>query len=219
MVDTLEVRIYSTLLFFLYASYLDIKYREIDPRLWQSMIALGLLIIFVDMVDLNNLRLIILFLIILLLATVFAISIHYVGLMGGGDAKLIIALGAMFPFLPSGSFIFPTLFLSAFTNAIVIALTIPLGFFIYNLKQLPSARSPKGFLRLFVAYRKDADNLGRFEAILDEGRLFINTKNMELGKTNKKGSVWVTPAFPFVVFLTAGYIISVFYGDLLSIIF
>jgi preflagellin peptidase FlaK len=219
MVNTLEVRIYLTLLFFLYASYLDLKYREIDPRLWQSMIGLGFLIILADIVDLNNPRLLIVFLIILLLATIFAISIHYLGLMGGGDVKLIIALGAMFPYLPSGSFILPTLFLSAFTNAIVIALTIPLFFFIYNLKHLPSTRSPKDFLRLFVAYKKDAKNLDHFEAVLNEGQLFINTKNMELGKTNKMGSVWVTPAFPFVVFLTAGFTISVFYGDILSIIF
>jgi preflagellin peptidase FlaK len=183
------------------------------------MIALAAFFILFDISRSNNPRLFIPFIIITALAALFSVSLHYLGLVGGGDAKLLIALGAMFPFLQTSNFIMPVFFLSVFTNAVLISLLIPLIFFVLNLKHLGGVRTPRDFLRLFVAYKKDAKDLGSFEAILDEDQLFINSRKVELGKVHREGEVWVTPAFPFVVFLTVGYLISIFYGDLLSFIF
>jgi preflagellin peptidase FlaK len=183
------------------------------------MMVLAAFFIFIDISRTNNLRLFITFIFVTALAALFSVSLHYLGLVGGGDAKLLIALGAMFPFLQTSNFILPTFFLSVFTNAVLISLLIPLIFFVLNLKNLGSVRTPRDFVRLFVAYKKDSKDLGSFEAILEEDQLFINSRKVELGKAHRTGEVWVTPAFPFVVFLTAGFVVSIIHGDILSLIF
>ncbi len=219
MVDTLELRIFSTLPFLVYAAYLDLKYREIDSRVWRYMTALGALFLLADIILTKNPRLLLPFAIILAIAIVFSVSLHYFGLMGGGDAKLLIALGAMFPFLPRGNFVLPTFFLSVITNAILLGLLINLGIFVLNLKHLKYVRRFKKLVRLFGAYKKDAKDVGKFEAVLDEGSLFLGTKNTEFGRGAREGEVWVSYALPFVVFMTIGFIISVLHGDLLTLIF
>ncbi len=219
MVDTLLLRIFSTLPFLVYASFLDLKYREIDSRIWKSMVVLGVVFLIIDAIDSKNPRIFLLLLIVLAIAAAFSVSFHYLGMMGGGDAKLLIGLGAMFPYLPSGDFLLPVFFLSIFSNGILISIIIPIGFFAINLGNLPRVRSPRDFLRLFMAYKKDSKNLGRFETVLDEGQIFINVKDVELGKTVHKGEVWVSPAIPFVVLITLGFMISVLYGDLLVFLF
>jgi preflagellin peptidase FlaK len=219
MVDTLLLRIYSTLPFLLYSSYLDLKYREIDSRIWRLMTTLGALFLLADVFLTKNPRLLLPFAIILTIAAVFSVSLHYFGMMGGGDAKLLIALGAMYPYLPHGEFLLPILFLSAFSNGILLSILIPLGFFARNIGQLQYVRTPKEFLRLFMAYKKDSKDLGSFETVLREGQIFINAREVELGKTGVEGEVWVTPAIPFIVFMTAGFVISVLYGDILALIY
>jgi prepilin signal peptidase PulO-like enzyme (type II secretory pathway) len=70
-----------------------------------------------------------------------------------------------------------------------------------------------------MAYKKDSKDLGSFETVLDEGQIFINTREVELGKTGVVGETWVTPAIPFIVFMTLGFVISLLHGDLLTLIF
>ncbi len=218
MVNTMALRAITSLLILSIASYMDVKHREIDRRIWLLMTALGGLFLLLDITSIGNIRLFALFLFILSLAVLFSVSLHYLGLIGGGDAKMLIGLGAMYPYLPSGSFLLPAFFLSVFTNAVVIALVIPLLFFLMNLKLLREVKSIKEFIRLFVGYKKSSKDVGSFEAVLEENQLFVNTKTVELGKISSEGEVWVTPAFPFVVFITAGFLISILYGDLIKLV-
>ncbi len=183
------------------------------------MSVLGALFLLADIYLTKNPRLLLPFAIILAIAVVFSVTLNYFGMIGGGDAKLLIGLGAMFPFLPKGSFILPTFFLSVFTNAILLGLLINLWVFLLNLKNLRDVRSLKEFARLFGAYKKDARDVSQFEAVLDEGRLFIGSKNVEFGRGVRKGEVWVSYALPFAAFITVGFVISVTYGDLLTLIF
>jgi len=183
------------------------------------MSVLGALFLLADIYLTKNPRLLLPFAIILAIAVVFSVTLNYFGMIGGGDAKLLIGLGAMFPFLPKGSFILPTFFLSVFTNAILLGLLINLWVFLLNLKNLRDVRSLKEFARLFGAYKKDARDVSQFEAVLDEGRLFIGSKNVEFGRGVRKGEVWVSYALPFAFFITLGFVISVTYGDLLTLIF
>ncbi|HDY74479.1 MAG TPA: hypothetical protein ENH51_05155 [Euryarchaeota archaeon] len=219
MVSTLDLRITATLVLLIYASVLDLRSREINRLAWQSMTGLGLILLIVDLAASKSLALLITAAIILGIAVVFAVSIHYLGLMGGGDAKLLIGLGAMFPTLPPGTYVLPAFFLTVFSNAIIVSLLVPIAFFLRNLGELRGVRSARDFLRLFIAYQKDSKDLGRFETVLDEGQLFINAREVELGETEDTGRIWATPALPFVVFLTLGFIISVLHGDLIAFIF
>ncbi len=215
MADVFLLRILFSLPLLLYASFQDVRHREIDNWVWQAMLALGLITIAMDIQQFNNERLLIPFVFILGTAAVFSLILHYLGLIGGGDAKLIIGLGAVFTFLPPRNFIFPAFYLSVFTNAIIIALLVPLAFFISNLEHLKPINSLRDLPRLFVARKKDAKDVGRFETVLEEGKLFIGTKNVQFGGDKSKGEVWAVPALPFAVFLTAGFLVSISYGDLL----
>jgi preflagellin peptidase FlaK len=208
----------SSFLILLYASILDIKYREVDSRLWRTMLGFGILFILVDFSQSNNRNLLLLFIFITVVAFVFSSAIYYLGLMGGGDAKLLTALGAMFPFLPMGSFLLPTFFLSVFTNAILLAILVNLWLFASNIGHLGGVHSLKELFRLFVARRKDANQVGRFEAVLEEGKFFIDMGKAEFGGSGREGEVWAVPALPFVVFMTIGFLISFAYGDVIAII-
>jgi preflagellin peptidase FlaK len=183
------------------------------------MIAFGVIFLALDIYAIKNLKLLIPFIFIISIAAVFSVTLHYFGLMGGGDAKIIIGLGAMFPLLPDGNFVFPVFFLSAFTNAIFISFLLPLWFFISNIRLLPDVKFPREVLRLFVARKKNAKDVGKFEAVLDEGRFFMGTKNVEFGGGTREGEVWAAPALPFVVFLTIGFVVSITYGDLTYLFF
>ncbi|RMF90890.1 MAG: A24 family peptidase [Methanobacteriota archaeon] len=220
MADTVLLRILSSMLILSYGSLQDIKRREIDSIVWQAMVVLAAFFLVLDVYSEGEPRLLIPFIFIVLVGIVFSAGIHHLGLMGGGDAKLLIGLSAMFPLLPPGGrFIFPALFLSVFTNAILISLLIPLWFFISNIRMLPEVRGYRDLLRLFAARRKEAKDVGRFEAVLDDDRLFISTKNVEFGAGDRDGEVWAAPALPFIVFLTAGFVVSILYGDILYILF
>jgi len=219
MVSTLDLRITATLVLLVYASILDLQSREINRFAWQSMAGLGIILLAIDLAASKSLSLLVSASIILGIAIAFAVTVNYLGLMGGGDAKLLIGLGAMFPTLPHGTYLLPAFFLTVFSNAIIASLLVPITFFLRNLGELRSVRSPRDFLRLFIAYQKDSKDLGRFETVLEDGQLYINAREVELGETESEGIVWATPALPFVVFLTLGFIISVLYGDLIAVIF
>ncbi len=218
MLDTLLMRELSSILLLAYASLQDIKDREIDSLIWRSMVLLGVAYFLLDVISLGFYELFRPFIFILAMAAVFAFALERLGLIGGGDAKLLIGLGAMFPFLPPGEFILPAVFISVFTNAIVLALMVNVGFFLSNLKHIKEAKSIWEVLRLFVAQKKDAEELGRFESVLEEGRIFIGTRKAEFGAASRKGDVWAVPALPFAVFISFGLIISIFYGDLLHLL-
>jgi preflagellin peptidase FlaK len=217
MVDTIIIREVITLPLLIYASFLDIKYREINSLVWRVMFAIGILILLIDLNQTGFRSLLISFLIVVAAAAIFSVSLHSLGAMGGGDAKLLIALGALFPILPGGNFLLPLFFLSVFSNAVLISLIVPLVLFLYNIKREWKVRSPKELFRLFVAYQKEGSKIGKFEAALEKDKVLINTKNIELGKSGAKGVVWVTPALPFAVFITLGYVVSIYYGDLLTL--
>jgi len=214
MQDALLLRSATALPLLLYSSYLDLRYREIHGWVWKSMMLLGLL--YIGALREEEL----LPFILLTLSTAIALSLllHRTGLIGGGDAKLLIALALLFPFQPPGRFLFPFFFLSVFSNAVLLALPLPLFFLLHNLKDIGEARTPGEVLRLLVAYKKDARAIGRYEAPVERGRLFLSVHNVELGRAEGEGEIWVTPALPFAAFLTAGFLISLAYGDLLALL-
>lgn len=207
-------RIIITLGILIYALVLDLRSRTIDSRLWKILGLGGLLILAVQMILGSDMNILPALGLSLFTAIIFSYTMYWLGLMGGGDAKLLMALSIMHPILPAGKFIIPLFFLSVFTNAILISLTIPILFFLRNIPHIKDVRNPRNLIRLFIAYQKDAAQLGRFETPLEEGQLYVSVKEAVLGETSAKGMIWVTPAIPFVLFLTLGYLASISYGDL-----
>jgi prepilin signal peptidase PulO-like enzyme (type II secretory pathway) len=69
-----------------------------------------------------------------------------------------------------------------------------------------------------LGYKKKGDNVGRHEAIIaknGEYCFFISGRKAELG-VKAEGEVWVSPAIPFIIPITLGFLISLIFGDILS---
>jgi archaeal preflagellin peptidase FlaK len=216
------LKISAAVLILFYASILDWKYREIDDRSWLSMVVLGIIFTGYDYVRFDQFFIIKIFAISFLISLVLAFALYYTGLMGGGDGKILMGIGAMFPFYPyAGVFsILPLFVLSVFANAILLSAVMPVIFFIYNLKSIKEIKSVKDFFIMFLGYKKKASAVNDHEVIIKDGEdcwIFLNAKNIELGKKGDGDKeVWVTPALPFVIPIMVGFFISLIYGDILS---
>ncbi len=205
-----------------YASFLDWRFREIDDKSWFSMVIFGVLFLIYDIIKTHNTLFLWGFLVSVGLATFLAFLLSYLNVMQGGDGRILIGIAALVPSLsyPTLS-VFPIFVLSVyFGNAVLLAALFPLVFFILNLGHLKKVKSYKGFLALFLGYEKDAAEVGEFEAFLGrDGHFELRPDKDALGeKIEGEGRVWVTPAIPFVVLITVGFVISVVYGDILSLL-
>ncbi len=217
------LKITLALLILAYASLLDWRYREIDDKSWVSMVALGAAFTAYDYLAVKNLALLKFFALSLLASTLLALALYYTGLMGGGDGKILIGIAAMFPLFPSVTLsVFPLFVLSTFANAIFLSASLPLFFFLRNVKHLRSLRSKGEFAALFLGYKRHANEIKSYEIAMEENgrfKIFVNANKVELGrKPETEGEVWVTPALPFVIPITLGFILSLAYGDILSYI-
>jgi preflagellin peptidase FlaK len=185
------------------------------------MVLLGIVFLGYDYSQVKNITAISPFIISLGISFLLAVVLYYTGLISGGDGKILIGIGALIPVLPYPTYTaFPIFSLSVFTNAVFLSALLPLAFFIYNLKHLRAVKSPKEFFVLFLGYKKKASEIKDYEAIIGEGKrykFFLSTRKTELGKKiDGNGKIWVTPAIPFLIPLTIGFIISASYGDILS---
>ncbi|NOZ82474.1 MAG: hypothetical protein GXN98_01455, partial [Euryarchaeota archaeon] len=116
--------------------------------------------------------------------------------------------------------LFPVFALSVFVNAVAMTLLLPLLFFLINLRHLPRVRSLSELYALFLGYRRKASEIRHYEAVYGNGKSFrfLLTTDAELGKASGEGEVWVSPAVPFVIPITAGVLLSAVYGDIVSMV-
>ncbi len=170
-----------------------------------------------------------------LMVVSLAYILYYIGAYGGADAKAIMCLAVLFPFYPTydglpflnmgfGSFAFSTL-----ANSVLAAPALLIAMFVRNLV-VEGVRGLKGNLLYYMTgYRVRVDSIPKFHNLLeyiDESGRFrrvrraVEPDDAMLRRLRKSGveAVWVTPALPFLVFITAGYIIAFTVGDLLYFI-
>ncbi len=221
--EIVRIKILITLMILIYASILDWKYREIDDKSWISLLAAGVILNFIEFLLTGDGRIIIYLIISVATAYAVAYVLYYTGAMGGGDGKIFLGIAAMFPLYPSSTFtVFPLFFLSVFANSVFICSVIPLFFFIKNLKNIREIKDLRHAVLLFISYRKKERDVKPFEAVVAKGgeiRIFQNANTMELGSRSKSDElVWVTPAIPFIIPITLGFLLSLVYGDLTTLL-
>ena len=240
MLDILKILFCTP--FLIYSCYSDIKTRRVTNNLWLIMLAGGVFFVFYDMSAYGAYYLWRVFFSAGFIF-VFVYILFQLGTFGGADAKSLIVLSIIFPAYPafqSFGYFFPLnkpqidLFaFGIFGNAVLLTIVVPIGLAIYNLAKMGlHIDNP---LYMFVGYKSKISNLANkhikliqnFEVINGEvkfrfkrGGVEINAETIdELKKLSQKGlikeDVWVTPGLPFMIPITLGFYVAVFYGDLL----
>lgn len=217
------VKVVATLLILLKASIEDLRSREIDDRLWIVMVLIA--------IPLNVLEYLVKHFDVIFAFVQFVIMFAFANVMyyllrfGGADCKALISLSIMFPTYPV---LFPWVVkglifaLSVLTNSVMFAPFMVLYFFVKN--------AVKGdFSKLmFIGYKVEIDKIPKFHNLLQfvkDGEVVYTLRGIEFDERiveelKKAGVkyVWVTPALPFIVFMTFGFVFAVLIGDVIFIL-
>ncbi|MHC1611290.1 MAG: A24 family peptidase [Candidatus Methanospirareceae archaeon] len=222
-----------------YGSYSDVKTREVSDVVWIILGVSGVFFVCIELFT-NSLSYFQLFK--SLIAGAISAFLLYILNFGGADVKAIISLSLLFPSYPIPSIFHLRLplmglppveifVLTMLTNALIIAISAPLAIFLYNLFR----RNLSPFM--FLGWKVKISDLRRrrnyrlmhdIEEVSGKGKYVwggiepteeILSSLEELEREKKIEEVWITPELPFILYLTAGFFIAVFYGDLISAFF
>lgn len=218
--DLNTLRIITALSMLAIASFLDIRKREINDILWIGFGAISCIMIFFSDDFWLTLKTIGLSMIIAPIVLV----VWRLGIFGGADALCLIVLAALAPLASiHGSQITP---LTTLTNAAIISV-IPLfanlGRNLLALsrketifKDLNETRLNK-IIAVFIGYRAKSPKYG-FSIEKMEG----NQKRLDFGFRHAENTqfcvtpeTWITPGIPYIIYITGGFIIQLFYGDII----
>jgi len=164
------------------------------------------------------------------------------GIFGGADAKSLIVLSVIFPVYPTFkafeySFPFhkPSIDSFAFSilgNAIILIFIFLIGLAAHNIMKMGIRIDNPGYI--FIGYKTKISQLvNKHVRLLQElnivdrdNELYYIRRELELDdrtihelkNLSEKGlikdDVWVTPKLPFMIPMTMGFFVAVFYGDL-----
>lgn len=240
MLDILKI-IFCTP-FLLYSCYSDIKTRRVSNNVWLMMLAGGIFFVLYD-ISTYGVAYLPRLLISAGFIFVFVYILFQFGIFGGADAKSLIVLSIILPAYPkleAFSYTFPLnepiidLFaFGIFGNAVLLTIVVPVGLAVYNVMKMGiHIDNP---LYIFIGYKSKISELANkhikliqnFEVVNDEvrfsfkrGGVEINDELiLELKALSERGliknDVWVTPGLPFMIPITLGFFVAVFYGDLI----
>lgn len=203
-----------------YASFTDLTKREISDYVWIIFGALAaILLIFEPMLSdaLINIG-------ISLIVAPVVLIIWRIGLFGGADAFGIIVLAALAPQITlAEGVITPFTILS---NTVLISIT-PLFFnFFRNLIELVKKNNifegfdePTGkrIMAMFLGYRAKNPKYGFSieKKVGKHKKLNLVLHHAEYAEFCSTPNTWITPGVPYMLFITAGFIIQLLYGDII----
>ncbi len=218
--------------FLIYACWLDVKSRTVPNKVWKFMLIFAAPITFIEIVSYAaNFSYLLITISFTIITVVIAYALYVLGAYGGADAKAIMCLAILFPVYPKFS-IFPILDSISFNfgfaslaNSVLAAPILMAFMFFRNLIKEGFSEMKKSPLYFFVGYRVEVDSIPKFHnllEIIEEGKIKRLKRGIEANdelinaiKNSKIQKVWVTPALPFIVFITAGYVLAFFVGDVL----
>lgn len=235
------IRISVCIPFLFYACYSDLKIRKAPNKIWHLFILIGIMLALLDILK-QGPNFLVRFSLSVIVLAVFAYMLFRIKVLGGADAKAIIALSIAvptFPLVPLKGIPFLNLFaFSVFGNAILLMFIIPFLIFFYNLTQLSTDELRECFFYSFLGYKSKISEMRNSRIKLIESyteqdgniiRKFvprgvdIDAKTMRrlqrLAKDRTIPSkIWVTPDLPFMIPLTLGFIVALVYGDLVYLV-
>ena len=214
------IRIIAAFAMLGYASYTDVTKREISDYVWVVFGALAVLLLFFEpqLSDaLTNVG-------ISLIIAPIVLIIWRLGMFGGADAFAIIVLAVLVPQITLiDSMITP---FTVLTNAVIISI-IP--FFVNLFRNLIalakkidifegfSETKKKRIIALFVGYRAKNPkySFSIEKKVGKHKKLNLVMHHAEYAEYCEKPNTWVTPGIPYMLFITTGFLVQLFYGDVI----
>lgn len=218
------IRIILALIMLGIACVSDIKKREIHDLLW--IIFGGIAAILIPFA--GNLQDELYSIGISLIVAPIAIIIWRVGLFGGADAFALIVLAALVPEVTlTQNTITPFTIL---TNTVLVSAIPMLVNITRNCILLAAKRDIfEGFeettgrkiFAMFIGYRAANPKFGFSieQKVGDRKKLNLSLQHAENAMFCEKQDTWVTPGIPYMIFIMAGFVLQLVYGDIIFNIF
>ncbi len=218
--DIWYLRILFASVMLVIASVLDIWKREIHDILWIIFGVISVVLLLLSPVTSDALKITG----ISLIVAPVAIVIWRVGIFGGADAFSLIVLAALAPEMSlTENIITP---FTTLTNAAIFSLTPILVNLIRNLLSVYNHKNIfdgfeetrlKKILAMFFGYRaknpKYSFSIERKEG--NSKKLDFSLKHAENDQFCTTFDTWVTPGIPYMLYITAGFVFQLLFGDII----
>jgi len=227
------VRIFLSFLVFFYASYYDLKERIVPNKGWLIIYPVAVSVNVLSFYLKQNLQDIVISLFSIFIAVVVGLLCFYSGFLGGGDVKTFIAVSLLCPtfIFNSQSLFYPFLPLSTMVNSIFLLLMISLYFFVKNVFKIVKGErifeefehEPlwKKLLAMAVGCKVCEKTDWKFFRVIEkrigEKKFFDFSDSGSDTVVYLGEGVWIAPVIPFVVLMLLGFMLSLFFGDILTI--
>lgn len=228
--------------FLVYSCISDIKTRRVSNNVWLVMLAGIFFFVMIDYLS-GGIEYLKILMVSVIFIFVFVYILFQIGTFGGADAKSLIMISIILPMYPEIQLMgyhFPinppliNIFaLGIFGNAVLLTIIVPIGLAFYNIVKLGTKIDKLSYI--FIGYKSKISELpnkhikliqdyeqvdGKIISHFKRGGVEVNEKSInDLQDFYKKGligeSVWVTPSLPFMIPITAGFFVAIFYGDLI----
>jgi archaeal preflagellin peptidase FlaK len=223
MVGPEELRILLALGMLSLASAWDLRSRSVSDWLWISFGAAAVAIFALDFPTPDELPVLLIG-----LSVVSAVSFgaYRTGLFGGADALCIVVLALLMPaysgrYILAGetAILFP---LGVLTNSLLIstlqiAINVSKNLTLLNrglFEGFEQERLSKKAVAFLIGYRTTNPRFAfPIETGVSNRKFDFSFRNAESAEYESRKDVWVTPGIPFLVYLSAGFVISVLFGD------
>lgn len=250
-----SARVGLCLAFLIYASWSDLKTREVSNRVWAVFAPIVLALTSLQFFMFFDPQLLHTYVLSFALTSVISVALFYVGAFGGADAKALICLSLALPSYPTHllqpplGFVYPLFPITVFCNAVLLAASSAFYALIRNClwKHKTGRKLFEGFekesisrkiLALLCGYKVDITKLEKIDHLYplediytaetgenerkllvfpkDEDRKQIVDRVLNAKREGKlQDDVWITPGLPMLVFITAGLIVALLFGDII----
>lgn len=213
------------------SAYFDLKSREVEDRLWWIFGALGLALTAAEALLGFNPNQLLMYLASTAVSGAVAFTLYYLGFYGGADAKALLVCALITPIFDRHLTIHPFTPLIILVNSTILTASLAIYYGLSNLIRILSGEKIFEGLEHEPIYRKALASIFGFRVKSKVGSFYFLMEKEECGKRRfnfnllrvdedftSKEDVWVTPGIPLLAFMAAGFVVAVFFGDLLAYI-
>ncbi|TBR12270.1 MAG: peptidase [Candidatus Nitrosotenuis sp.] len=202
----------------------DIKKREINDIIWIIFGAIGVAVVLLGTDLSQELPKVGIALII----APFALVVWRVGLFGGADAFALIVLAVLAPGITMSTNVITPF--TTLTNAVLMSI-VPMIINVARNAALLATKNDifegfnettkKKIIAMFIGYRaaNPKFSFSIEKKVGNQKKLNFRLQHAENTAFCQKSDTWVTPGIPYMIFITAGFVLQLVYGDIIMSVF